>query len=337
MSSQFRGPSAGRVFGTGARGGLPLLPLLAACILALSGCAHFSKDTGPSAAANAQLQAQTKAAEEAKPPLQRGEEAAARGDYAAAIAFYRKAHNDNPGMLAPLLHLGGAQVAIGDYTDAYESYRQAQALSADDPEAAFRLGELMLMDHSPQAAIDQFNIALKSRKNDPALYSALGVAYSVTGKYDLAIRTDQAGLSIAPDHMGLKNNLGLAQFLAGDYDGAVKTLSDLAANPAAKPRYRQNLAFIYAVHGDYPHAREIAGHDVDLAALKSELDLYRADQQANQPGDDTRAAAQVLMGIHFSGDPGTAPAPIQNTNSAAPAGPQTSQAPAQPAYIGGPR
>jgi hypothetical protein len=43
------------------------------------------------------------------------------------------------------------------------------------------------------------------------------------------------------------------------------------------------------------------------------------------------------MGVYFSSDPGTARAPIQNTKSAAPAGPQTSQAPAQPVYIGGPR
>ncbi len=320
MSRQLHGKSAEWRFDAAARVAARLLPLFAACALALSGCAHFSKDSGPSSAASAQAQA----AEEAKPPMQRGEEADARGDYAAAAAFYRKAHDADPAALDPLYHLGAAQVAGRDYTGAYETYHQAQTLSADDPEAAFRLGELMLMRGSPQAAIDQFTIALRSRKVDPALYSAIGVAYSMMGKYDLAIGDYRLGLKIAPDHMGLRNNLGLAQFLAGDYDGAVKTLSDLVALPDAKPRYRQNLAFIYAIHGDYEQARAVAGHDVDLASLKSDLDLYRNGQKINQQGGESKAINQELMGIHFSGKPmAVAPA-------TAAVGTQTSQIRAQP-------
>src|SRR5208282_1859970 len=82
------------------------------------------------------------------------------------------------------------------------------------------------------------------------------------------------------------------------------------------PRYRQNLAFIYAIHGDYEHARAVAGHDVDLASLKSDLDLYRTGQKTNQQGSESQAINQELMGIHFSGNP---------TAAAAAVGTQTSQ------------
>ncbi len=326
MSRQLQCKSMEWHLGSAAWVAARLLPLFAACALALSGCAHSPKDAGPAAAAQTQAQA----AEEAKPPMQRGEEADASGDHAAAAAFYRKAHDADPTALEPLLHLGAAQVAIADYTGAYETYHQAQTLSADDPEAAFRFGELMLMRGSPQAAIDQFTIALRTRKIDPALYSAIGVAYSMMGKYDKAIGDYRLGLKIAPDHMGLRNNLGLAQFLAGDYDGAVKTLSDLVAMPDAKPRYRENLAFIYAVHGDYADARAAAGHDVDLASLKSDLDLYRAGQQTNQQGGESQAINQQLMGIHFSGNPTTAAAApaaaVAQTSEIGPSQPEPSRA-----------
>ncbi len=309
MSRQLQGNGMERHFGEAAWIAARLLPLFAACAVALSGCAHAPKTSEASAAALA--------AEEAKPPMQRGEEADSRGDYAAAAGFYRKAHDADPAALDPLYRLGAAQVAGRDYTGAYETYHQIQTLAADDPEAAFRLGELMLMRGSPQAALDQFDIALRTRKVDPMLYSAIGVAYSMMGKYDKAIGDYRLGLKIAPDHMGLRNNLGLAQFLAGDYDGAVKTLSDLVALPDAKPRYRQNLAFIYAIHGDYEQARAVAGHDVDLASLKSDLDLYRNGQKTNQQGGESQAINQELMGIHFSGNPATA--------RAAPVSAQTSQ------------
>jgi len=304
-----------RNFGSAAWVAARLLPLFAACALALSGCAHAPKTSEASAAALA--------AEDAKPPMQRGEEADARGDYAAAAGFYRKAHEADPAALGPLYRLGAAQVAGRDYTGAYETYHQIQTLSADDAEAAFRLGELMLMRGSPQAALDQFDIALRTRKVDPALYSAIGVAYSMMGKYDKAIGDYRLGLKIAPDHMGLRNNLGLAQFLAGDYEGAVKTLSDLVALPDAKPRYRQNLAFIYAIHGDYEQARAVAGHDVDLASLKSDLDLYRNGQKTNQQGGESQAINQELMGIHFADKPATAqaaqaPAPGAQTSEIGP-------------------
>lgn len=326
MSRRIHGKATERHFGAAALVAARLLPLLAACALALSGCAHAPKGAGDSAAAQAQ------AAEEAKPPMQRGEEADARGDYAAAAGFYRKAHDADPAALDPLYHLGAAQVAGRDYTGAYETYHQIQTLSADDAEAAFRLGELMLMRGSPQAAIDQFDIALRSRKVDPALYSAIGVAYSMMGKYDKAIGDYTLGLKIAPDHMGLRNNLGLAQFLAGDYDGAVKTLSALVAMPGAKPRYRENLAFVYAIHGDYAHAREVAGPDVDLAALKSDLDLYRNGQKINQQGSESQAIDQELMGIHFAGNPAVAStaapaaAPATQTSQIAPGQPDTGPA-----------
>lgn len=270
------------------------------CVIAtlvLAGCAgspftHESGDTAKGAAAQ-------RTADEKKPPFVRGDDAVTRGDFAAATGFYKSAHEANPKSLEPLRRLGAAELALGQYTEAYETYHALQVIAPDDAEAAFRMGELVLMRGSPQAAIDQLTIALAARKNDPALYSVVGVAYSMMGKYELAIRNYEAGLKLVPDHQGLLNNLGLAQFLAGDSKGAIKTFTDLVALPDAKPRYRQNLAFIYVVNGDMEKASEVAGKGVDLATLDSDLKNFRALQE---PDAVVMGDNRTMMGVHMSSD-----------------------------------
>jgi Flp pilus assembly protein TadD len=280
-----------------------ILALLTACALALSGCGTFGAGTknGPQAEAEQSAKQRSteveKALENAKPPMQRGDEAMARGDYETAVRFYRLAHDQNPDAVAPLLKTGEAAIKAGSYTLAYQAFHLAQVKDSANADAAFRLGELMLMRGSPQAALDQFAIARKSRPDDPSLLSATGVAYSAMGKYSLAIKSYRAGLKIAPDHMGLRNNLGMAQFLSGDFDGAVATLSALVAMPNSQPRYRRNLAFVYAVHGEMDKARQIAASAGDRAALDSDLAAYK--QVAANPG---QGADRALMGIHFAAE-----------------------------------
>ena len=280
-----------------------LCAVFAAATLALSGCGSspFARksDAPTVTAAQQAADAAQRAAEEKKPALTRGDDAVTRGDFAAAAVFYRSAQEADPKAQAPLRRLGAAEFALGQYTEAYETYHALQEIVPDDSEAAFRMGELVLMRGSPQAAIDQFTIALSTRKDDPALYSVVGVAYSMMGKYDLAVRSYQAGLKLVPDHQGLRNNLGLAQFLAGDSKAAIQTFTDLVALPDSKLRYRQNLAFIYAVNGDMAKAREIAGKDVDIATLDSDLKNFRAQQKPDGVviGDD-----RTMMGIHLSRD-----------------------------------
>jgi septal ring factor EnvC (AmiA/AmiB activator) len=69
------------------------------------------------------------------------------------------------------------------------------------------------------------------------------------------------------------------------------------ALPDSKPRYRENLAFIYAVNGNMEKARDIAGKDVDLATLDSDLKNFRAQQKPESVivGDD-----RTMMGVHPS-------------------------------------
>ncbi|MGH6975961.1 MAG: tetratricopeptide repeat protein, partial [Stellaceae bacterium] len=98
--------------------------LTAACALALSGCASVGDKEAATVEkiAAAQAEVMHKEADASKSALERGDEAVAKSDNAAAAAFYRQAHSDDPSAPAPLLRLGQVDIALGQYTQAYEAY-----------------------------------------------------------------------------------------------------------------------------------------------------------------------------------------------------------------------
>lgn len=87
------------------------------------------------------------------------------------------------------------------------------------------------MQGQAKDAADQFTIALESRKDDPKLYNAAGVALSMQGKYALAKENYDKGLALEPDYPSLRNNYGLMQLASGDLPGALATFSSLVASP----------------------------------------------------------------------------------------------------------
>ena len=275
-----------------------LLPLLGALALTVGGCTLAQTQAfqpGASAAAAAVPAFGS--------PLQKGDAARSRGDFAAAAAYYRSAHQADPKALQPAMRLAESLLTLKDYAAAAAAYGDAATLAPKNAEAHWRLGELLLLDNKPADAVEQLKTALTLRPGDARLYNAIGVAYGLMGRYDLAKSNFTAGLRIAPDHIPLRDNLGLTQFLAGDFAGATTTLSAVAKLPQAV-RSRQNLAMIYALHGDMEKARETARHDLDPAAVEAELAYYRT-LAAKGPAVLAKEGA-ALFGVHFSADAGGA-------------------------------
>ena len=288
-----------------------LLSLCAALLFAVAGCSSLS-DLGPSAASDEPPDAAAKAAPS---PLQQGDEARAHGDFARAAELYRTAHAADPKALEPMLRLGASLVAMQAYPEALSAYQEAATIAPRDPEATWRLGELLLIRDKPEDALAQIQIALAARQSDPRIYNAIGVAYGMLGQYDLARRNFTAGLRIAPDHLGLRDNLGLTQFLMGDYDGAVATLSDLAQLPQAA-RARQNLAMIYALHGEIDKARAMGRRDLDEASVEANIAYCRS--LASLDKETLAQEGVTIFGIQFSGDPGIKQVPRIAARPAAP-------------------
>ena len=158
------------------------------------------------------------------------------------------------------------------------AYEAAQTLDPKNAEAAFRLGEIDLTHGQAKAAADQFATALESRKDDPKLYNAIGVALAMQGKYDLAKQNYDKGLAIQPDYPALRNNYGLMQLATGDFPAALDTFSALVASSQASERYRLNRALVELAMGQTDAALADAP-GMDEAGLRQTLAIYRAPSQ----------------------------------------------------------
>jgi tetratricopeptide (TPR) repeat protein len=106
--------------------------------------------------------------------------------------------------------------------------------------------------------------------------NALGVAYDLQARHDLAAKTYRQGLAVAPMSVPLRNNLALSLALEGRFDEAVDTLRPIAEGPAATRRTRQNLALVYGLKGDLDAAERLGRADLGESDLRRNLAYFAA-------------------------------------------------------------
>jgi Flp pilus assembly protein TadD len=207
-----------------------------------------------------------------------------------------------------------------------------------------------------QAAMEQA-VALSPR--DAGYRQLLADIYLKAGRFDSARRTYadvleldpanvRAALSVALIQIAQGNpraavarlddlsargpaaDVGLAYALAGETGRAVQILEEAARAPGATARTRQNLAYAYAMSGDWRRARATAAQDLSPADLPGRMQQWAS---LARPGG---APAQVatLLGVSPAEDPGQpvrlalAPAAAAPTLAFAEAAPAPAPAPA---------
>jgi Flp pilus assembly protein TadD len=229
------------------------------------------------------------AAQSSKTLLQVADDTAAGGDPATAVTLYRRAHELAPRDPVPLAKMGAALLALQNYGAAAEAYRAALALAPTEADLHRGLGLALLAAGQPAPAMAELHIALGSDKNDPRLYSLLGVAQDMAGRHDLAQRSYERGLQLAPANVGLRNNYALSLAMTGDYNDAVERLGAIAG-PNSAPRYRLNLALAYGLAGDDNKAAATARQVLDESAVDNNLAFYRLLRGMNE----TQRTAAIL-------------------------------------------
>jgi Flp pilus assembly protein TadD/cell division septation protein DedD len=280
---------AHRLTATPHRGG-PAQTLLLAALLLLAACSNGT-DAVPSLASRPD---QLLGDKSPATILRIADATRAGGDPASAIGLYRRAHELAPKDATPLVRLGATFAEMHAYTEAVASYRQAKVLAPQNLEIERGLGAVLLALGEPELALTELAAALERQKDDPRLFSLVGVAYDQIGRHDIAQQTYAAGLRAAPNYQPLRNNLGLSQALSGDFADAEATLTDAAAGPAATPRTRQNLALVYGLAGDTEKAAAAARGDLDEASVKNNLAYY-----ALLRGMDDRTRAAAIIGARL--------------------------------------
>ena len=228
--------------------------------------------------------------------------AIASGETAAAITSAEAAVAQESRNATYRAVLGAAYLDAGRFASAATSFEDAMALG----------------DSSPRTALG-LSLALIGQGNEAA---ALGV------------------LSDWRDDIPASDR-GLALALAGDADRGVHVLSNALRSGQNTPKMRQNLAYAYALQGDWRAARVMAAEDVPGDQLDARLSAWA--RTATDGAHQERVA--TLLNVPVRSDPGqptalalkTAPGADQMLAEAAALAPASASAPAAIASRNAPR
>lgn len=197
------------------------------------------------------------------------------------------------------------------------------AVLAEPRNASYRamLGAAYLDAGRFDSAATSFDDAMKL--GDTSSRTALGYALASIGKGDN--RTAVSVLEDWRDEIPAAD-LGLALALAGQPDRGVQVLGNALRSGENTPKLRQNLAYAYALQGNWQAARVMAAEDVTGSALDARISEWA---QMVRPEDYQRRVAG-LLNVPVRADAG------QPAQLALNAGPGAQQFAAQAAAVDSP-
>ena len=238
-----------------------------------------------------------------------------------------------------------ALAAKGKLSEALPFAEQAVAASPRDAGYRMLLADLYLKNGRYQSAATTYRdvVSLDPSNRRAALVLALCEVTEGHNAVAVAVLDSIADTAPAAD-------LGLAYAIAGQPQRGIALLEPAARAPGATGRLRQNLAFAYALAGDWEKARRTAAQDVSPADLGPRLaqwaELAKPSSAADQvaallgvrPGADSGQPERLALNAAPSGTAFAAadPAPAAPAPQAAPepirevAAPQPAPAPAAP-------
>ncbi|MEE4338372.1 tetratricopeptide repeat protein [Erythrobacter sp.] len=186
-------------------------------------------------------------------------------------------------------------LAKGDSVKAI-SHAEAAVL-AEPRNPAFRamLGAAYLENGRFESAATSFGDALALGHEDPRTVLSFALASIATGDSKTAVATLREWENAIPG-----DDLGLAYALAGQPERGIHVLTNAVRAGLATPKARQNLAYTYALAGNWRAARVMAAEDVPA----DKLDARLSEWAANSAPEDYRARVAGLLRVTPVADSG---------------------------------
>jgi len=184
----------------------------------------------------------------------------------------------------------GAEKALAE-RDAGKAIQIAEAAVAANPQKAeYRtlLGRSYLMAGRFDSARASFADALDLGSTDARTIVNLSLIHVVQGR-------KEQGQRLLADHINDLSaaDYGLAMAMAGNPEEAVRMLSQAIHAPGAGAKERQNLAYSYAMAGQWTEARQMAAMDLPPLDAAKRVEGWA---QAAQPGAEPQRIV-AMMGV----------------------------------------
>lgn len=177
-------------------------------------------------------------------------------------------------------------LAKRDITLALSSAESAVAAKPDNAAYRVLLGRAYLADGRFSSAETAFSDAMTLGNTDTRTVVSLVLAKVALGK-----STDARALLITHMDSVPATDYGLAMAMAGDPQEAIRILTAAAQEPDATIKTRQNLAYAYALAGQWREARLMAAQDLDPLAATQRIIGWA--QNAEPGAEPARVAAFI--------------------------------------------
>ncbi len=206
--------------------------------------------------------------------VKEADEARRAGNLDAAIPLYGRALQANPQGVEAKLGLGQSYLSIGASEEAAAQFRDVLAKRESNMVARRGLAAAMIGMGQPTLAEEQLALVLQADSSDYRALNVLGVALDMQGRHAEAQANYRKAIQLAPDYLPTRSNFGLSLAITGPPQEAVAQLAPIATARGSDARIRQNLAFAYAMAGDFENSLQISRRDLDEHNAQRQLYYY---------------------------------------------------------------
>jgi type IV pilus assembly protein PilF len=128
-------------------------------------------------------------------------------------------------------------------------------------EAKKTMGDRLMQEGQPDAALQEWLEAAKEDPENAELQNAIGIAYRNLRDLDKAIYHFLKALRLKPNYPEAENNLGTVYLMKKQWDKAITSFEKAALNPLYRSPYvaYTNLGYAYHELGEYEKAIEYYG------------------------------------------------------------------------------
>jgi Flp pilus assembly protein TadD/mono/diheme cytochrome c family protein len=200
------------------------------------------------------------------------------GQYAVAVAEYRRVLAAHPNDARTYNSLGAALESAGDLEQAQTAFQQAINRAPESCDAEFNLADIELKLSQFDKAEAHLRAVLQRCPNDATAHSALGIALTGKGDSSAAQAEFDRALSLDPADFTALYQLGEGAIEAGAFDRAIDLLQRASAQRPDDLDTLEHLAMAFAQSGrtgdaltELHAAAKIAPGDAALHSLLSQL------------------------------------------------------------------
>lgn len=232
--------------------------LLAASILALSGCASGKLTTGSIGRSNNAVGAMNGSQLHATKTTVGEKYSRNPKDKDLAINY------------ANLLRMNGSN------DQALAVMRQTAIFYPNDRDVLAAYGKSLAGAGELEAALESIRRAQRPEYPDWKLLSAEGAILDQIGQPEQARSLYRKALDIQPGEASIQSNIGMSYLLQGDLRTAETYLSAAAKSPGADSTVRQNLALVVGLQGRFDEAKQIATRELSPEQAQANLDYLKS-------------------------------------------------------------